>query len=348
MIGVQVEVADAKEKSLPASLRSAQQSCSYWLGDFSAKDEPRSRSLRALCERAQKSHEIEVQYTHSRQSGRKTDDRTDQWMSLPMKVPGPTVAGELDWEPGPWLRSWEASVPPDHPRYLKLGGLDGCTWMLVSGRAHVPEDDFEFDDYWEESADSLAAEYANFLVACWPNPPAEVAKYVGITLRELKWFMSGKAVLDRSVRGSLEYALGIGYDPSEDRYRPMGPYALMAKKADALMSAYDEITFGGDASPFEIVPRRGPADPSWRYVLINPHCEEPSIAMVPRGSKIWGKLPGLLLNYEGTEAVDPVLYRSAVAACAQACREPAANIREMRKFAKIYERFRAEYASDLS
>ncbi len=174
-------------------------------------------------------------------------------------------------------------------------------------------------------------------MACWPNPPAEIAKCVGITLRELQWFTSGKAPLDRHARFGLEDLLGIEYDESMGCYVGAGPYVLVAQKPLALKEAYESISKGGDARPCEIVPRQGAADPSWRYVLINTYGEPPSIVMTPRGEKITERLPELLMNYAGISHVSPELYRDVVSTCARACREPAANIREMQEFVNRYE-----------
>ena len=105
----------------------------------------------------------------------------------------------------------------------------------------------------------------------------------------------------------------------------------------ALKEVYEDLSSGGDASPCEIVPRQGAADPSWRYVLINTYGEPPSIVMTPRGAKITERLPDLLMNYDGIRAVAPEFYRDVVSTCARACREPTANIREMKDFLKRYE-----------
>lgn len=254
----------------------------------------------------------------------------------------PTVAGGLDWEPGPWLSSWETSLPPDQPRYFNHDGFDGCTWLLTGEKA--PEDIVEDDDFWADSDYDNAAEIAKNLVACWPNSPAEIAKCAGITLRELQWFTSGKASLDRHARFDLEVLLGIEYDESMGRYVEAGPYVLVAHKPLALKEVYEGISGGGDARPCEIVPRQGAADPSWRYVLINKHGEPPSIVMAPRGAKITERLPDLLMNYAGTTSVAPEFYRDVVSTCARACREPAANIREMKDFVKRYEAHWADCA----
>jgi hypothetical protein len=45
------------------------------------------------------------------------------------------------------------------------------------------------------------------------------------------------------------------------------------------------------------------------------------------------------MNYDGIKTVAPEFYRDVVSTCARACREPAANIREMKDFVKRYEEY---------
>lgn len=333
-IGVQVEVADAKEKSLPASLRSAQDSSRWLLRKHDGKDQSLG-PIQALCRYAQYDHDFRIKDGHRGVSSREVEDKIQRWLTLPAQVPEPKVSGELDWESGPWLSSWETSLPPDQSRYFNLDGFNGSTWLLTGEKS--PEDIVEDDDFWAVCDYDNAAEIAKNLVACWPNPPAEIAKCVGITLRELQWFTSGKAPLDRHARFGLEDLLGIEYDESMGCYVGTGPYVLVAQKPLALKEAYESISKGGDARPCEIVPRQGAADPSWRYVLINTYGEPPSIVMTPRGEKITERLPELLMNYAGITHVSPEFYREVVSTCARACREPASNIREMQDFVNRYE-----------
>jgi len=332
---VRVEVADAKEKSLPASLRSAQDSSRWLLGKNSRKDLSLTGSIQALCRDAQHDHDFHVRSGHRGVKSRKVEDRVQQWLAIPAQRPVPTLTGGLDWEPGPWLSSWESSLPPNPPRYFSLDGFNGGTWLLTGEKA--PEDIVEDDDFWADSYYDNAAEIAKNLVACWPNPPAEVAKCAGITLREFQWFTSGKPPLDRHARFDLETLLGIEYDESIGSYLGAGPYVLMAHKPLGLKEVYESLSNGGDASPCEIVPYQGAADPSWRYVLIISYGKPPSIVMAPRGAKITERLPDLLMNYDGIKTVSPDFYREVVSTCVRACREPAANIREMRDFVKRYE-----------
>ena len=333
--GVQVEVADAKEKSLPISMRSAQDSSRWLLRKHDGNDRSLTGSIQALCRSAQDDHNFCIRDGSKCVNSREVQDRIQQWLALPAQLPLPTVIGGLDWKPGPWLSSWETSLPPDRPRYFNLDGVDGSTWLLTGEKD--PEDILEDDDFWANSYYDNAAEIAKNLLACWPNPPAEIAKCAGITLRELQWFTSGKASLERHARFDIEALLGIEYDESMGRYVEAGPYVLMAQKPLALKVVYEGISGGGDAHTCEIVPRLGAADPSWRYVLINTYGEPPSIVMVPRGAKIVERLPDLLMNYAGTSSVATEFYRDVVSTCARACREPMANIREMKDFVKRYE-----------
>ena len=73
--------------------------------------------------------------------------------------------------------------------------------------------------FWVDSDYENVAVIARNITACWPNPPVEIARCAGITLRELQRFISGKATLDGHRRFDLEDLLGIKYDES------MGCYA---------------------------------------------------------------------------------------------------------------------------
>ncbi len=342
IIQVQVEIADAKEKSLPASLRSAQDSSRWLLRESDSKDLSLAGAIQALCRDAQNNHEFYARGGHRGMNSRKVEDSLQEWLTLPVRRPVSTLTGALDWEPGPWLSSWETALPPAQPRYFNLTGFDGRTWLLTGEKAS--EDIIEEDDFWADSDYDNAAEIAKNLVSCWPNPPTEIAKCTGITLRELQWFSSGKASLDRHARFDLEELLGIEYDESIGRYVETGPYVLMAHNPLYIKEVYENLSNGGDACPCELIPRQGTADPSWRYVLINTYGKPPSIVMAPRGAKITERLPHLFMNYDGIKSVTPELYRDIVSTCARACREPTANLREMREFGKRYEKYWADCA----
>lgn len=339
-IGVRVEVADPREKSLPASLRSAQSESKWIPGKSGRTVRTVWDAVPELCRDAWEDHAFQIRNPHWDSHGRTIADRAGQWLALPTRRPGAILSEGLDWEPGPWLRSWESSLPPDRPRYFVFGSSTPTgrgTWLLTDEtvRADTPwEPNEEMDD--EFSAPWIidnAVEVVRDFVDCWPNPPAEIAACAGITLRELRWFTSGKAALAEPARMRLQNLLGIERNRLRGFLTGVGPCVLLARKPGTITNAYDSITAGGDASPCEFVPHRGTADPSWRYVLINPDSRPPSIALFPRGERITQSIQSLLLNYFGTCEVPAGLYRDVVSTCARACREPAANLREMKDFA---------------
>jgi len=337
LIGVRVEVADGKDKSFPTSLRSAQDSSRWLRRTQDGNDLSLTSSIQTLCQYAQINHDSCFKEGHRGINTHKDEDKIQQWLALPaqMPMPKPALTGKLDWEPGPWLSSWESPLPPNQPRYFHSSEFDGCTWLL-KGKPES-KDIVEDEVSWADTDYDNMAKIAQNLVACWPNPPAEIAKCVGITSRKLQWFFSGKTLLDQPARFGLETILGIKYDHSMGNYVEVGPYVLVARKPRALKEVYNGMSSGGNACAYEIVPDQGIADPSWRYVLIDIFWGPLSLVMAPRGAKITEDLPELLMNYDGIKPVTPDFYRDVVSTCAQASNEPATNIRTMKDFVKRYE-----------
>ncbi|WP_404933695.1 hypothetical protein [Nitratireductor sp. L15S-10] len=334
-IGVQFEVADAKDKSVPASLRSAQDAARWLPKRYEPEEQSLSSCIEALCADAQKDHDWRAQRDPGGLSNRDLEDRIERWLNLPMRRPAPISTKEAGWEAGPWLSSWQTSLPPDRQRYFNHDGLGGRIWLLLG--ENPSEDVTEDDDIPAYEEYDNAAEIAKNLIACWPNSPKEIAATAGITLRQLQWFISGRSPLEQAVRFDLERLLGIEYDERTGGYASTGPRVLIAKKAQALEAVYEDISGGGDACPCEIVPSQGHADPSWRYVLINAHGTPPTFVMAPRGEAITERLPDLIMNYEGIRPVSQTFYRHVVSTCARACRTPQANGREMKEFAERYQ-----------
>lgn len=154
-IQVQVEVAVAKEKSLSASLRSAQNSSRWLLRRHGNKDRSLSGAIQALCQDAQYDHEFHVSGGLKGVNSREVENRIQQWLALPVQGPVQTQTGSLDWEPGPWLSSWESSLPPNPPRYFSLDGDCGRTWLLTGEKAQedIVDDDFCSDSYYDNAAE---------------------------------------------------------------------------------------------------------------------------------------------------------------------------------------------------
>lgn len=336
-IDVRLEIADAKDKTVPASLRSAHDASRWLSRRHDPVDLSLAASVEALCLDAHADHDWRASRSPRGLSNRKLEEGIEQWLDLPKRNPSCVPLEEMDWEAGPWLSSWETSLPPDQPRYFHHDGMSRRTWLLLGEEPSedTGDDDDEFPVYEERDN---TPEIARNLVTCWPNPSKEVAAEAGITLRQLQWFTSERATLDKSTHYDLRHLLGIEYDERMGGYTPAGPYVLIARKAQAIEAIYQEISGGGDACPCELVPAQGQADPSWRYVLINAHSTPPTIIMAPRGETITERLPDLIMNYEGIRPVSLAFYRDVVTTCARACQTPRANIQEMTEFAKRYER----------
>lgn len=335
-IGVRLEVANARDKTVPASLRSAHDASRWLSRRHDPVDLSLAASVEALCLDAHADHDWRASRSPHGLSNRKLEDSIEQWLGLPIRQPPSAPLEEMDWEAGSWLSSWETSLPPDQPRYFHHDGMSRRTWLLLGEdpSEDTDDDDHEFPAYEEHDN---TPEIARNLVACWPNPPKEVAAEAGITLRQLQWFTSERATLDKSTHFDLRKVLGIEYDERMGGYTPAGPSVLIARKAKAIEEIYQEISGGGDACPCELVPAQGQADPSWRYVLINAHSTPPTIVMAPRGDAITEHLPDLMMNYKGIRPVSPAFYRDVVTTCARACQTTLANSREMTEFAKRYE-----------
>lgn len=329
-IGVRLEIADAKDKTVAGSLRSANDASRWLWQTHTPPDLSSAACVKALCLDAQDDHDRSARPGRHGLNNRKLTESIEQWLDLPMRKPPSVPLEDKDWEVGPWLSSWETSLPPDQPRHFYKDLTSRRMWLITG------QDPLEVThDYNDKEYDNRHA-IAKRLVACWPNLPKEIAAAAGISLRQLQWFTSEQAGLDGTARYQLSSLLGIDYDERVCGYTPAGPYVLLAKKAHALEAIYLEISEGGDACPCELVPAQGQADPSWRYVLINAHSTPPTIVMAPRGEAITDQLPDLLINYEGIRPVSPAFYRDVVATCARACLTPQANVREMKEFARRY------------
>lgn len=340
-MGINVEVANAKEKSLPASLRSAQDA-SKWLNRWLPRENNKrvhtlSEAVHTLCQIAQLKHDSSMNDPLRDRYGREKD-KLKEWLELPVQGPIPTCSTELDWEIGPWLSSWQSSLPPDGARCFYHDGMFGEHWLRTGEKPDfdvIEEDDEE--NIWEASFYDNAAEIASNLVECWPNSPVEIAKSIGISLRELQWFIKGKASLDQQHRADLERLLGINYNGNIGEFEAIGPYVLVARKAKSLEKVFDAISYGGNAYLCEIIPYKGIADPSWRYLWVNTYGEKAprSILMAPRGEKITDSLPKLL-HYSDISPVIPEFYRDIVSTCARASLSPLSNIKETADFQKRY------------
>lgn len=340
-IGVRVTVAGAQEKALPASLRVAQNACKELIADG-----PTS-GIQQLCSIAQMEHDWGFQPHNFEGYSSDVKFRAYRWLSLTPRIPVHLLNSNiLDWDThtDAWLVSWQSSsLRSNLPRHFHTNGSstsgEKSTWLRTGFADESCQDFDEDDDLSHDDASRLVSN----MIQCWPNPPDEIADSLGMTEDELEDYLSENGSYDPDTEVELMELFGIEYEEMIDGFLMHGPYVLVARSPSALEAVYLTLTCGGDAYPCEIIPDKGMADPSWRYVLINRYDLLPSIVMAPRGEKITDDLPRLLLNYGGIWTVPRDFFRCIVSTCAHACIAPDFNSAAMMEFCELYERLGLDY-----
>lgn len=330
--GVELIVADKGDKVSGAALRSAQHDA-LRLGLFS----DRSQRIDTL-DRLEQSAADLLRFV-LKIDMRRDRQRQEQWAALPCRPVSASSGGnEIDWSGGPWLCSWEENLPlVSQPRYFYIDNYGRKMWLLTGSSDPLQdgseEDESDTDEEWAGDDDSTMVALAKDMVSCWPNSTVEIARCIGTTARDLKWFVDGKASLGEGILSELMSVLGIELT-DQDYYEVAGPCVLVAKDVRAAPRIYSELSHGGDLTfSYEAVPESGQTDPSWRYLLFQ-SCEgPPNIMMFERGSKAAERLNDKnFINFEGVRRVSNRLYRDVVATCARASHSPLANRQEMLGF----------------
>ena len=200
----------------------------------------------------------------------------------------------------------------------------------------LDEDDLADEETPSDFApiDLETATSVKHILNCWPNKTVEVARAVGVTAKELKWYVGGRAPLDRTKLSDLLSLVGLEYDSSSDFYQSCGPCVLIAFSPRSIVEAYTSLAHGGDLEfSFEVLPSLIPADPSWRYMLFRACGDMINIIMLPRGGKVAENLNrDSFINFGGSVNVPDNIYRNLVATCGRACKSPLANRHEVERF----------------
>lgn len=321
-LGIKVVVADGNDKRFSAALRSAQGKSAELDCIFGGRELPPVRNLKELLLSAKTQHEFDIQTPILPQSSKHLMEGAERWFRLPVN-PLPASIPEVNWTPGPWLYAWEANLPPSSPRFF----TENIPKWLILGHA----EDFDAESFEETPESPLAA--IKLMVASWPNTVAEIAKEIEVPTKELQWFLTSRTNLPVPKVMSLQRLLNVhcgraGY------YEATGPCVLVARAPQAIARAYEELSHGGDlVFSFEALPDKGVADPSWRYLIFQSWGDSPNVIMVPRGSRVSGRLDSdQFINFEGPKQIPASLYRDLVRTCANACISPAANLREIEGF----------------
>jgi hypothetical protein len=291
----------------------------------------------------------------------------------------------LDWTPGHWLSSWESRIKYDQAMSVERSALSDNTWLVEDPDGEWPEgfegeedyreyerekdswsdeDDSDEDDYdrpgfscyqIDEAKTSArqAAQVISSLMACWPNPPEEIAGSAGLEARELKRLATKEKPPSPQALSALSAVLGVE-DEWPDGPMASGPFALVARDRKALGAVLLSYSRGARLRAFEIDPQA--SGPGCRHMVLCARRRPPIIVMEPRGSsalKDWlarekaderKKTKSRKPMNIGPHKADPELGSDAVSAFARASREAAANVPEMRAFGGRHQELWADGA----
>jgi len=339
---IAIVVADGKDKQFSASLRVAQQGGLElgWLnGDGHVINDVKELNDHAL-NIHNESINRRLWEMHSTKS---VKERASEWVNLPVNAINAVLDfSKLDWVGSAWLSSWESSVPQNQKKHFwRHETKPGCYW-LVSG------EDENRDYITDEDWDQRCALKAKILVDCWPNKPSDIANAIGITVKQLLWFLNSQVALSETERDDLSELLGIEESTDFVDYAVIGPCVLIAEGPKKCSSAYEELSNGGDIEySVEVLPEKGTPDPSWRYVVFAAYGKLPNIFMFQRGSKTTDQLgKKLLMNYQGESKIPAVIYRDVVTTCAQCCTDPVLNRKLMLEFGGRHKQYFEEMGKE--
>lgn len=343
-IGVELKVTEPGDRALSGGLRSVQHSTLWLLPGYEKRGPDIEDPLLVLRRVAFQRHLFSTKHPFYGTERKEIVQGTTEWLALPgRRVVSLSSVGGQDWIKGPWLTAWEKTLPPEKPRFFWTDAEERETRLLIGSSEE--EDDADEDDEDDEVDvedgllsyfDDNTRELVSSLIDCWPCSPRDIAKFVGVTQRELHWYATDKADLDDVALIHVRGLFQLEVNTFAHTFIASGPYVLVARKADSIYFVYAELSQCDDTEPFELVPSSGEADPSWRYVLINRDDEPQAIVMVARGSELADQLGDLFSNYEGVKSVDRALYRDVVATCARAAASPEAYFAEMCLFQRRY------------
>ena len=333
-LGVEVVIAEKGDKKLSGSLRAAQDEVMRfgWLARNNAKDFYNLAAMNAYAHEEHNQHVEDKRWSWA--SNKSVRESAEKWKALPVKkVECHLDISQMDWEPGQWLSMWEVNAVPVGRRTFRKDS--GITWLIAGGE-DVDQDveDNDFSEFELDEMDQACAERTKLMLDCWPNKLVDIANALGITARQLQRFISKVAKLPGEKIDALMEILGLEESDEYYDYDAVGPCVLLGEKLTKITEAYDLLTHGGDlAYSLEVIPEKGHADPSWRYVIFKACGELPNIIMFARGSKSAEKIGSkMLMNFDGLKSIPAPVYRDVVSTCAKACSDPQSNRKMMFEF----------------
>ena len=193
-------------------------------------------------------------------------------MGLPFNASNAVLdSSKLDWVGGSWLSSWESNVPQNQKMHFWRNEINPGGYSV--GKREDENRDYITDEDW----DRRCAIKAKILVDCWPNNKlGDIANAIGITAKQLLWFLNSQAALLKTEKDNLSELLGIEVSTDFVDYDVIGPCGVIAEGPKKCSTAYEELSNGGDIEySVEVLPEKGNPDPSWRYVVLRPTAHFP-------------------------------------------------------------------------
>jgi hypothetical protein len=194
-------------------------------------------------------------------------------------------------------------------------------------------------------------EVAN-LLGCWARPLSTVAKLVGVTKRDIEAYLHNRRGLPISEADSLLGLLRIRMiddlliDDGTAAYEPTGPYLFVAHRKKDALQTYDAVSHGGDLRlSYEVVPDRGAADITYRYLLFEAWGSIGSIMMFPRGEPSSKLLDDeeALINYQGVLRARHEFYVSIQETCAVTIMDERCGVEALRAFFRAHDEYLCQF-----
>ncbi|MDI9469654.1 MAG: hypothetical protein QM296_05535 [Bacillota bacterium] len=207
-LGVTLKIAAPTDRTLTSSLRSAQ-IAAYRLRSEEGDNCGSAAACCAELNRVARDQHLSYYYdAASLGYSPKQQQLDDLYTMLPQRElpPDAIAVSTLDWTKGSWLYSWENSLPPERPRSFDYSDYTRRHCLVYDEDTLYPPATHDLWPYWN---DEIRNDIARYLVACWPNPPLEIARAIGISVKELNWYLNKKTALDEDKQRALEKLLGI-------------------------------------------------------------------------------------------------------------------------------------------
>ncbi len=132
-----------------------------------------------------------------------------------------------------------------------------------------------FDAHKQDEEDGVldANEQVKKMLRCWPQPKSTVAKNIGVSLKEFDLYLSGKKGLDVTSFYRMGHYLQMysntdyQYEDGSPYFEFIGSYLLHGEKLAQVDDIFSELTGYDHVYKVEMLPDNHRPDPSFRFLL---------------------------------------------------------------------------------